>query len=72
MPVTPHIKQGKKRRRGSEVDDVILESLRQLQERREREIRMQHRQHLDEEDHFACLVLRCLPIQKRSLAKIKI
>ena len=35
MPVTPHIKPGKKRRRGSEVDDVILENLRQLQERRE-------------------------------------
>ena len=33
MPVTPHIRPGKKRRRGSEVDDVILENLRQLQER---------------------------------------
>ena len=73
MPVTPHIKPGKKRRRGSEVDDVILENLRQLQERRE--IRAQQRQNLDEEDNFACqiaAVLRRLPIQKRSLAKIKI
>ena len=57
----------------SETDEIILENLRQIQERRE--IRAQERQNLDEEDHFGyqiAAVMRRLPIQKRSLAKIKI
>lgn len=66
----------KKRKRGkdSDVDEAIIRSLKQLEERREKKTQQKY-DILDEEDLFGrqvSSVLRRLPDRQRALAKIKV